>query len=389
MNETLSRKERFLYTFERKKRDKLSFSPRLYYWYTKNKSYLNPRIFQKRGKPLFETEIPAHFLNKSQIEIFDLLNASPRYTSETMFVPLTTYNPVLNPFKIGYRIAKTKDGGYTTKIKTKYGDLTQVLNPPGGGMSGFPKEYYVKSIDDIKIMKYVLEHSHLYVLKPFIKYAEFKLRNRGVLSTFCPRSPYQRCILEYMGFIRTTLLLRRYPREMEDFFSFLAEKDNHVYEELSKSRIPILNFGENIDAQLTPPPMFKKYCIPYYQQRVKQLHQAGKYCHIHIDGDFKDLLPFFGELPFDGLEALTPQPAGDVSIEELKSVMVNKILLDGIPSILFLPQYSFDYVREYTMNLIKTFSPNLILGVSDEMPPNGDIRKIEMIAQIIENYDIA
>jgi hypothetical protein len=120
---------------------------------------------------------------------------------------------------------------------------------------------------------------------------------------------------------------------------------------------------------------------------VKELHKAGKYCHIHMDGSLKDLLPYLSDLPFDGLEALTPKPQGDVSLEELKDAIGNKIFLDGIPSILFLPQYSNDYVREYTQKVLEMFSPNLILGVSDELSPNGDIRKIEMIAEIVKKFE--
>ena len=67
-----------------------------------------------------------------------------------------------------------------------------------------------------------------------------------------------------------------------------------------------------------------------------------------MDGSLKDLLPYLEDLPFDGLEALTAKPQGDVTLKELQESIGNKIFLDGIPSILFLPQYSYKYVKEYT-----------------------------------------
>jgi hypothetical protein len=99
------------------------------------------------------------------------------------------------------------------------------------------------------------------------------------------------------------------------------------------------------------------------------------------------LLPYLAELPFDGYEALTPEPQGDVNLEDIRDAIGNRVLLDGIPSILFLPEYSFDYVREYTQNILELFSPNLILGVSDELSPNGQITKVEMIAEMIKNFE--
>jgi len=387
MVEALSRKDRFLYTFERKKVDHLAFSPRLYYWYGKNKSYLKPGRFRKRGQPACETEIPKQYLGKTQMEIYDLLGATPRYVWETMSIPLTSFTLIPNPLKVRPWFHKQENGAPVFTLKTKLGKLTQVNNPPGGGLGGFPAEYWVKTLDDLQIMKYILSNAHFYVFSPFVRYAHWKLGNRGVVSGFTLRSPYQRCILEIMGFHKTITFLKRNPTEMEDFFAFLEEKDDEVYRKLARSSIKILNFGENIDAGLTPPRLFEKYCMPYYERRVKELHEAGKFCHIHMDGMLKDLLPFLDQLPFDGLEAMTPAPAGDVTIEELKNAMGDKILLDGIPSTLFLPQYSFDAVREFTQKVLNTFSPNLILGVSDELPPNGDIRKVELIVQMVEKFN--
>jgi hypothetical protein len=106
-----------------------------------------------------------------------------------------------------------------------------------------------------------------------------------------------------------------------------------------------------------------------------------------MDGSLKDLLPYFKELPFDGLEALTAHPQGDVTLEEIKNAIGEKVYLDGIPSILFLPQYTNEYVKKYTQKVLDLFSPNLILGVSDELSPNGDIRKIEMISEIVQDFE--
>jgi hypothetical protein len=193
-------------------------------------------------------------------------------------------------------------------------------------------------------------------------------------------------VTEYMGFAGTIINLKRYPNEMEDLMNFMDEAQDEMFKTLCNSPLKILNFGENIDCNLSPPRYFEKYLIPYYEKRVKQFHRVGKYCHIHMDGSLKTLLPYLEDLPFDGLEALTAYPQGDVTLEELKNSIGNKILLDGVPSVLFLPQYSFKYVKDYTHKVLELFSPNLILGVSDELPPNADFRKLEMIANIMKRY---
>ena len=88
-------------------------------------------------------------------------------------------------------------------------------------------------------------------------------------------------------------------------------------------------------------------------------------------GFFHPLLKYLKDLPFDGLEALTPQPQGDVTP-------------DGIPAVFFLPTYSRDELMASVERIVALFHPRLVLGVSDEVPqgaePEEAIKRIQMIA---------
>ena len=376
----LTNKQRVLNTFAKKKIDRVVFSPRLYYWYFGNKLYLKRNV-----EKYLQTEIPERFLRKSQLEIYEFLGASPRYTLETLYLPMIEFNINSNADIQIINQMGSKPGETITKYKTPLGDLTQKI-AIGVGLAGHYTEFPVKTVEDIKIMRYILENTECVYLSENYKKAEDQLGDSGVVCTYIESSPYQRLVKTTFGFVRTVMLLKRNPNEVENFMMFLEDWDDRMYDLIAKSPIKIINFGENIDANLSPPPQFEKYLIPYYKKRVNQLHRAGKYCHIHIDGSLRTLLPYLGDLPFDGLEALTPKPQGDVTLEEIKEAIGDKIFLDGVPSILFLPEYSDNYVREYTQRVLEMFSPNLILGVSDELSPNGDIRKVEMIAEMVKTF---
>ena len=60
---------------------------------------------------------------------------------------------------------------------------------------------------------------------------------------------------------------------------------------------------------------------------------------MHLDGYFHSILKYLKEMPFDGIEALTPTPQGDVTLEEIKEHIGDKVLLDGIPAIYFMAPY--------------------------------------------------
>ena len=93
------------------------------------------------------------------------------------------------------------------------------------------------------------------------------------------------------------------------------------------------------------------------------------------------------EWGFDGFEALTPLPQGDVTLEEMKDALGDKsILLDGIPATHFLPQTSYQELEKFTLKMLDLFSPNLILGISDEISPPGDIEKVRLVSEIVKDY---
>jgi len=119
------------------------------------------------------------------------------------------------------------------------------------------------------------------------------------------------------------------------------------------------------------PDYFERYLIPWYAKRAGQLHEAGIFTHVHIDGYFKPLLPYLADLPFDGLEALTPKPQGDVTLEEIRDHIGDKVLLDGIPAVLFLDHHSREELQRCVESLVKMFHPRLVLGISDELPEGG------------------
>jgi hypothetical protein len=197
--------------------------------------------------------------------------------------------------------------------------------------------------------------------------------NRGEAQFWLPKSPYQALAQQWMKFEHFIYALADAPREIEESMLAIDRTYDRLYEEIIASdRVRILNFGENLHVQLLSPRYFERYFLPFYEQRVGQLRTAGIFTHVHIDGYFHPLLPYLKDLPFDGLEALTPLPQGDVTLEEIKAHIGDKVLLDGIPSVFFLPTFSREDLMTTVEKIVTLFSPRLVLGVSDEVPQGAE-----------------
>ena len=90
----------------------------------------------------------------------------------------------------------------------------------------------------------------------------------------------------------------------------------------------------------------------------------------------------------DGIEAITPTPQGDVTVEEVKEALGDDIvLIDGIPAVLFQENFPEEMLVEETKKIIDLFAGQLILGISDEMPSSGLIERVELVNEIVNEHN--
>jgi len=368
-------RERIIATFERRKPTKIVWQPRIEHWYNVRK---------------VKDSLPERYKNKDILEIYDDLNASVRYYygSTTDISSPKTYIKFEYTNGTTVKEIKEDDNCITVIYETPIGQLIGKKGLGEWGCSWHYIEHPVKTISDLKILEYVLKNTRVKFDYEFFKEAERKIGDRGVIQTYWERSPFQRLLLEYMGIEKAICAIFDYPERIKEYLKIAEEAEDELYEVLEECPIRILNFGENIDARFDSPRFFNEYLVPYYSKRVTQLHKVGKFCHIHMDGALKPLLPYINDPGFDGIEAATPSPQGDVTLEELKDALRDTILIDGIPMLLFLPNSTYEELEKFTKKVLNLFSPNLILGISDEISPPGDIEKVKFVSQIVESFPV-
>ena len=203
-----------------------------------------------------------------------------------------------------------------------------------------------------------------------------------------PRVNIQDLFINKMGVESAIYALYDWPDTVHAYFRALDECHNRLIEVIGKSPIDIINFGDNVHCGTLPPDLFRKYVLPAYQRRCAKLHRAGKFVHAHWDGDTKALLPLAKETGLDGLEAITPEPQGDVTLEEIKTALGDELfLLDGIPAIYFDATYPVAVLAGCARRLIELFAPRLVLGISDEISSTGDIERIRVVAGIVDEHN--
>ena len=210
----------------------------------------------------------------------------------------------------------------------------------------------------------------------------------GAPTMYLPRVNVQDLYINTMGVEHAIYALYEWGGVVDDYFRALHENHLRLIDVINTSPIRIVNFGDNLHCETLSPRLFETYVLPAYLERTARLHKAGKFVHSHWDGKVKALLKYARICGLDGIEAITPLPQGDVTLEEVKEALGDDIyLLDGIPAIYFDTTFSEEVLAACTEQVIKLFAPKLILGISDEISSTGDIERVRLVGKIVDEYN--
>jgi uroporphyrinogen-III decarboxylase len=85
--------------------------------------------------------------------------------------------------------------------------------------------------------------------------------------------------------------------------------------------------------QCTPPLMapqaFDEYVVPYDGAIIKRLKRAGVMVNVHCHGKVRHALKCMAEMGVDSTDPVEPPPAGDVSFEEARGIVGDRMTLVG------------------------------------------------------------
>ncbi|NIM06080.1 MAG: hypothetical protein GTO55_07250 [Armatimonadetes bacterium] len=336
-------------------------------------------FFQPRFEPWFSwhkqfDSLPPQVRNLSLREAYDSIGASMRYVQYYTDQP----EPIEFNFADEVKVHERREGDYRKRrYDTPRGPLFQT-DKFTVDKTWRVVEFAGKQAEDLPALRWLLERRIITFNADHFKTGAAFIGDRGEPQFWVPKSPYFALAQQWMKYEDFVFALADCPCEMEEIMQVIDESYDRLYEQIISSRLAkIVNFAENIAMAYLSTHYFEKYCLPWYAKRSGRLRKAGIFTHVHIDGYFKPLLPYLADLPFDGLEALTPTPQGDVTLEEMRGHIGDKVLLDGIPAVLFLDHHPRELLQECVEKLVEMFHPRLVLGISDELPEGGEEESFE------------
>jgi hypothetical protein len=288
------------------------------------------------------------------------------------------------------RFVTKAEGNLTiSRITTPVGELESVSEYLPDSYTSAYRSHYIKCPDDLKVIRYIWENREI---TP--DYAQFERVDRlwgGTGVAFCLgplcTAHLQTLISRWAGIETTVSILVEAPAQLKETLDVLQAADDPIFEVIADSPAKAVEFADNVDGELTGKNLLREYVLPYWTRRVRQLQAKGKFVGVHNDGGVKSALPIIIEAGFDFVEAVTPAPVGDLSLEEIKNLTDGKIVvIGGLPGAFFSSLYPREFFENHVHKALSTFphGKGFVLGVADQVPPDSEPGRIQLVREILE-----
>jgi hypothetical protein len=278
-----------------------------------------------------------------------------------------------------------------TTIETPYGNLREIWNYEITSHSWGPKEFAVKDWRDLKKLRYLYEGTHY---EPDYTLAEYRCKmikdtGLGVVLCYLPKSPMMELVALRAGIQTFTYMwAEAVVDELEETLAIMEKKHDKAAEIALNSPAECLMIPENILSEMIGKTFYILYMKSYEEKWIKRIKQKNKYSFVHLDGTMKGLITELSEAGFDVIEAITPFPVGDITIDDVHNYVNDMtIIWGGIPGGFFveLSDAEFDKYVIHAIEVMKK-EPRYVLGVGDQVVPGATFERIQHVGKLVEKY---
>lgn len=298
------------------------------------------------------------------------------------------------PYRHLIENCKTKEWneGYRRfkEIKTPAGTVRECWEYMPSSFCEAPVEHFMKSEADIPSLKFIYENSRFEPDYDLAILRRQQVGDQGVVLCYLPKSPFMHLLALEAGVMAVTMAALNAPDEFRGLLDTMERAFDMAAYIALESPAEVLMIPENLSSEMVGPGFFELYMRDYQQKWTARIKSAGKYSFIHIDGTLAGLLRQEASVGFSVLEALTPSPVGDLKFEELSDFMGDSksIIWGGIPGSYFtdcVTDIEFERHVKHVLSVM-TKKPRYVLGVADQVPPDGLERRVRRVSGLVEEF---
>ena len=291
---------------------------------------------------------------------------------------------------------REEDGLDILSYHTPVGTVRQVSHGSetlrGLAMGGRVKEPLLKGPDDYRVWEWVMEHT---VWEPdyggYRAYDE-EIGEEGLPMVSAGDAPFHWFLLMGAGYEDGYLQLQDHRREVEHLLQVITEIErDRLWPVLEASPARLFLHGAHHSSTFTPPSIYTRYILPYYQELNPRMQAAGKSVAFHADNDTSRIADLIEQAGYDMVECFVTAPMVPFTLEQAREVWGTRVIIwGGLPSLMLSPSVPEDEFRAEVHHILDAVAPGdaFILGVADNVMPDSLIERIAWVSQVVRERGI-
>ena len=365
----MTNRERILAIMEGRPPDRIPWIPRLEIWYEAN-----------RRAGTLPAEYQGSTLREVERDVFGGTAARDGFIYRTEIRDVE-----IRRHRLGEMETLTE---YVTPVGTVTTRLRSTQRLRSQGIQDAEVEFMLKDRRDYPVVEYIIEHTHY--IPAFQQYEQYE-REVGedgypmVNCGDCPFHHWMRCLA---GYNRAYYHLNDYAAEVERLLEVLTDHfRERLWGPMLDSPARLLMHGHHLSSQMTPPPMFERYILPYYEELSPLLRSRGKVLALHGDNDTRMILSHIERAGFRMVECFATHPMVPTTMAEARAAWGDRVIVfGGVPSVILEEPFTEEQFEHFMDDLLPTVAPGkaFVMGIADNAMPGSKIERIRRITQIVQ-----
>ena len=272
-------------------------------------------------------------------------------------------------------------------IQTPVGEVAQVAQLDCAYGSTWILEHYIKRPEDYRVMESVYRDAVYHDNYQAIRATQETLGGDGLVMVRVAKGPIQEMLYQMLGLERFAIDFHERRELVDSLYDHLVQRYDELYDLAAEAPAEILQSADNITADVVGEERFRRYCMPCYERQMRRLAGTGKRLAVHMDGRLRSLMQPIAEATFDIVEAFTPSPVGDVSVQEARAAWPGKALWLNFTSSMHLA--ADQVIEAHTRQLIEEAGSKrgFAIGITEDVPLEHVARSLRAIARAIQQVN--